>query len=306
MLTSAELADLNSVWDAHVDGRALVEDRRSETITDRHGNVYTGRRFWSDGYRNLVDHPKIYPILQEILGDERWGHVPPTMPREDRGRIRLDHDNLVHLPAYDPAQMETHGWGAKTLHGHDGGLGHVLTTVFELKSIGPGDGGLAAAAGSHKPAGRDRLASMGLTDEEWRTQFCDNPILGTPRHPGWDPSVPIHRCEGQAGDCLIFSEKLIHGTLPWTGGDERRTAFYKYTAWGMHHSDVGYDVSDPSLTESQRAIVEYSSCWFNNPEWWVPITQPHGDIYERNPGLSRLHPNAAWVRAAILSSPTCS
>lgn len=169
MLTSEEIDELNAVWDTRVRGRRLDGKRFSQVITDDHGNQYNGRRFWSDAYRSLVDHPKIYPILQEMLTDPRWGHAPPGLPAEYRGRIRLDHDNIVHLPAYDPDQMESHGWGAKTLHGNPQSW-HV-TTVFELKSIGKGDGGFGAAAGTHKPEGHERLLNMGLTREELRTQW---------------------------------------------------------------------------------------------------------------------------------------
>lgn len=163
---------------------------------------------------------------------------------------------------------------------------------------------------------------------------CDNAILGTPQHPGWSHDVPIHKCEGQAGDCLIFTEKMNHGTLmqttstqlvivdrfpfaslslpraplanwrgghdtpgtlPWCGSGERRTLFYKYTCWGLHHGDVGYDVTDPSLTARQRSIVEFSSHWFNNP------TQPDRQDYRGNPALTRIHPNAQPVGALSLS-----
>eukprot|EP01046_Picozoa_sp_COSAG06_P015412 COSAG06_NODE_987_length_11191_cov_4.011089_8_plen_151_part_00 len=105
VLTPEELDELNAVWDVHVEGRRLVPNRFEQPVTDRHGNQYEGRRFWSDGYRNLLDHPKIFPILQEILGDARWGHAPPTMPDEMRGRVRLDHNNIVHLPAFDPSHL---------------------------------------------------------------------------------------------------------------------------------------------------------------------------------------------------------
>ena len=174
VLTSEELDELNVVWDAHVRGRTLDANRFSQTITDDHGNKYAGRRFWSAAYRSLIDHPKIYPILQEMLTDPRWGHAPPGLPLEYRGRIRLDHDNIVHLPAYDPEQMETHGWGAKTLHGNPQNW-HV-TTVFELKSIGKDEGGFGAAAGTHKREGQARLLNMGLTTEEWRTQWCEHHV----------------------------------------------------------------------------------------------------------------------------------
>jgi hypothetical protein len=66
----------------------------------------------------------------------------------------------------------------------------------------------------------------GVDGRDWATQWCDSPW--TAKHPNWDPSVPVHRIEGRAGDCILFSEKLKHGTIPWTGSKERRTLFFKY------------------------------------------------------------------------------
>ena len=53
----------------------------------------------------------------------------------------------------------------------------------------------------------------------------------------------------------------------------------------MHHGDVGYDVTDPALSASQRSILEFSPCWFNMPR----ETSRH---IEGNPSFSRLHPQA--------------
>jgi hypothetical protein len=38
-------------------------------------------------------------------------------------------------------------------------------------------------------------------------------------------------------------------------GSERRTLFYKYVPFGMHHGDACYDVSDPTLTDQQRSML---------------------------------------------------
>ena len=50
---------------------------------------------------------------------------------------------------------------------------------------------------------------------------------------------------------------MTHGTIPWEGSDERRTLFYKYVPYGMHHADACYDVNDPELTLQQREILEF-------------------------------------------------
>ena len=117
--------------------------------------------------------------LPKSYWDDKCSEMPSIDFVLEFFKFRLDHNNIVHLPAFDPDQMDTHGWGAKTLHGNP--LNWHVTTVFELKSIGPGEGGFGAAAGTHKPEGHDRLLNMGLTHEEWRSQWCDNAILGTPQ-----------------------------------------------------------------------------------------------------------------------------
>ena len=84
----------------------------------------------------------------------------------------------------------------------------------------------------------------------------------------------------------MFSEKLKHGTIPWSGSDERRTLFYKYVPFGLHHHDAGYDTNDPQLTAQQKSILEFSPCWFNEPRKDMDID------YSANPTLTKLHPLA--------------
>ena len=59
-----------------------------------------------------------------------------------------------------------------------------------------------------------------------RHQWADS--KWTSKHPDWSEDVPMHRVEGKAGDCILFTEKMTHGTVPWEGAGERRTLFYKY------------------------------------------------------------------------------
>lgn len=81
--------------------------------------------------------------------------------------------------------------------------------------------------GTHKPAGNEKLENMpGVSGRHWATQWVDSPW--TTKHPNWDPSVPVHYISARAGDCILFTEKLKHGTIPWTGKNERRTLFFKY------------------------------------------------------------------------------
>ena len=52
----------------------------------------------------------------------------------------------------------------------------------------------------------------------------------------------------------------------------------------MHHSDAGYDIDDPEITENQRDILEFSEYWFNAPSQGADTPK-----YSSNEGMTRLH-----------------
>ena len=88
--------------------------------------------------------------------------------------------------------------------------------VYELKPVAPGQGGFGCIPGSHRP---DFPA---LPEHEgWRKSWATDELRGA----DWPANVPVHRIEAEPGSCIIFTEKLLHGTLPWAGGGERRTLF---------------------------------------------------------------------------------
>lgn len=288
VLNQEQLDELNQVYDQHVverDGtqhkigtggtnRKSIGGRPSQTTTDRHGNTYVGRRFWSKAYRDLIDNETMFPMLEEILGDPAWGHAPAHMPEELRPLFRLDHDNIHYKPGRTPTDGPDVGG---SLHG--GPSAWHITCVYELKDVGPGDGGFGCVVGTHKPENYKKLQNM---DGDWKRNWVDTEW--TSQLENWDPDIPVHRVEAKAGDCILFTEKLTHGTIPWAGSGERRTLFYKYVPFGMHHGNAGYDTNDPELTERQKRILEFSPSWFNDPR--------EDRDYAENPALTKLHPLA--------------
>ena len=104
MLSEQQITELNGAFDERIvdvsgasmdkdEVRFYIGDRPSDRVTDRHGNTYQGRRFWSKAFRDLVDNPVMTPILREILGDRAYCHAAPQMPEELGPQFRLDHDN---------------------------------------------------------------------------------------------------------------------------------------------------------------------------------------------------------------------
>ena len=139
VLDAKTLTSLNKTFDEHIQtdsedrgSRIRVTQatfqRETRQVTDRHGNRYEGKRFWSDGYRSLIDHP----------------HAPPNLPPELRPRIRLDHDNTHWNPGCAPGQ-EAEERSAERLLGaglglHGGCHAHHITAVWELQTVEPGTG----------------------------------------------------------------------------------------------------------------------------------------------------------------------
>ena len=119
----------------------------------------------------------------------------------------------------------------------DGTIRTGLTVfTWNLSDCGPGDGGFACIPGSHKTNLRS-----GVPREVMRFER---------------PAHYVRQPPAKAGDVIIFTEALIHGTLPWTAGHERRALLYKYSPGHSSWSDTYYDPADyPGATEQQVRIM---------------------------------------------------
>ena len=193
---------------------------------------------WGGTYIDLIDLPTIAPYLETLLG---VGY-------------RLDHDYAKIESANSMHSLYLHGGGQgaggpRDIVGPtDGGQCYyrynngkfyngLVSVAFELSDVSPGSGGFACVPGSHK-------MNFSLP-EEWRVSKTQSGVHEC-----------VDRVMANAGDAIIFTEACSHGTIPWEGGDERRTIFYKYcphaVAWGacFYNADNYGD-----LTDSQRAIL---------------------------------------------------
>jgi hypothetical protein len=180
---------------------------------------------WGPACQVLIDHPKIVPYLVELLGP----------------KFRIDHDYCIFM---------TKGGEKGGLHGgesdrnpdhwykyRDGLMRNGLTVVtFFLSHAAVGDGGFACVPGSHKSNFVDYLPAD-VRNYQRRPHYVVQP-------------------EVEAGDALIFTEALIHGTMPWTADHERRTLLYKYSPG---HSSWMKNYYEPAqyanLTEQQKRIM---------------------------------------------------
>jgi hypothetical protein len=201
------------VREAYEADSSLGEKPGQHNFRESRDHLGKGVRLWSQAWEELVDPPKLLPIIAELMNDDHFGHSSPGVPpSEHRGKFRLDHDN-IH---FRPGALPDDGGGLHT--GHGAKECRLLSVVYELAPVKPGQGGFGCLPGSH----RDDAPPL-PTHDGWRKPGN----WATPEQRGalWPEDVPVHRIEAGLGDAIVFTEKLIHGTLPWAGGGERRTLF---------------------------------------------------------------------------------
>lgn len=211
---------------AEVAALNTIAERRGPALSDgqRYGRVFRASA-WGPPFQALIDHPRIVPYLVALVGR----------------RFRLDHDYCIFMAKGGTGQ-ELHGGESDENPDHwyqyrDGVMRNGLTVVsFCLSPANDGDGGFSCIPGSHK----SHFASSLAAD-----------VRSFRRRPHYVVQPPL-----EAGDAVIFTEALIHGTAPWTADHERRALLYKYSpghsAWMNEYYDTG---AYTALTEQQKRIL---------------------------------------------------
>jgi hypothetical protein len=209
-----------------VEALKSIADEKCSTPTD--GLTWRrlfGTSSWGAPYRALVDHPKIVPYLIELLGP----------------KFRLDHDFCIVMRKGGRDQ-DLHGGSTISNPDHwysyrDGMIRCGLTAVaFCLSETNAGDGGFCCVPGSHKS---NFLTSLPADVRNYQ------------RRPHYvvQPAVEV-------GDAIIFTEALIHGTVPWTADHERLVLLYKYSPGHSAWMSRYYDLTQyTDLTERQKRIL---------------------------------------------------
>jgi hypothetical protein len=238
-LTAEEVRRCNEAIDRHLDqleeyprslaggSKALSGKAHRKDL----GGMLGWDRPWCEPFREMLVHPNIKPRLEWILGEGyRLDHGP--------GLIAMEKDDEGGVLHHGAVEASAHGF----LMAYSFQNGRVLTglTVVEylLADEGPGDGGVAVIPGSHKANFR---CPQSLKNYE---KYRDN-------------VVEVH---GKAGDALIFTETLTHGTLPWRADHQRRVLLYKFSPGGQALGTGPYEVAYPDyvaeLTDQQRDVME--------------------------------------------------
>jgi hypothetical protein len=116
----------------------------------------------------------------------------------------------------------------------------LLTVSMQLADAPVGAGGFCAVPGSHKANFPVPPARADLADPE-PAQLVVQPALAP-------------------GDCLLFSEATLHGTLPWTADHQRRTVIYRSAPAGSTYGR-GYLPEWPAaaldgMSDAQRHVMQ--------------------------------------------------
>lgn len=185
---------------------------------------------WGAATLALVDHPRVLPYLIELMGPY----------------FRIDHDYCIFMrkgaqggPLHGGPRFQW-GHGMPGDHWYDCQNGVIRNglTVFTycLTPARSGDGGFTCIPGSHKT--------------NFLTELPDDvKIFNRDAHYVVQPEM-------EAGDMIIFTEALIHGTRPWTAGHDRKALLYKYSPGHSSYADEVYDPDDyTGVTDQQRRIM---------------------------------------------------
>ena len=216
VLGADELAALNAIADDPPGGWGDGTSYRESNVSQ-----------WSPAYQALIDHPRLVPYLVELMGP----------------KVRLDHDYCIFMRNGAPngglhgGPSPQVGAGDHWYTCHNGVIRNGLTVfTFNLADTGPGDGGFGCIPGTHK------------------SNFVSSLPAEVRRHER--PAHYVRQVEAAAGDVIIFTEALMHGTLAWTAAHERRAVLYKYSPGHSSWSRQYYDTDAyTDLTEQQQRFL---------------------------------------------------
>ena len=158
---------------------------------DLNSQRFNGHLPRAAAFRTLLDHPAVFDVVVELCGTH----------------VRLDHAyGIVMAPGtsglglhggaspFDPAQY----YVSRSGRIHCG----LVAAQWALVDHPAGAGGFCCVPGSHKAA--------------------------YPLPHGYDPAL-VREVALDAGDVVVFTEALTHGTIPWRGPGQRRSLLYKYS-----------------------------------------------------------------------------
>lgn len=205
------------------------------------GNVEVHTYGKQDGvnFQNIVEGG---PIFEELIDHPAWfGHVNRYIA-VGAHHLRIDECflNVRRSGGYIPIHSGGHNVRFSGLfHWHNGlwAVGQI-NILMALTDIGPGDGATTVVPGSHK-------SHLAHPHVDWEGGV------------GGDQAIGMREVHLKAGDAIMFTDGICHGSLQRTNEGERRVLIYRY-APHLLASRMNYIPSKDlieRLTPQRRRIV---------------------------------------------------
>lgn len=257
-LTPAEVRELNATLDA------IPKIQPGEWYGGLHGHTY--------GTKDGVNYQQVYEAgepFERLIDHPAWiDHIKCFVGGQDtfdskHGPLFIDENMVNFREAGEAIGMHSGGntWTKRNQYRFLNGqfMCCQVNALIALTDIGPGDGATMLIPGSHKQ------------------NFPHPDIVKHQMKPG---GASGDECEGaiearmKAGDVLIFTDAICHGSAERTNPGQRRIVVYRYgPSWGFFRH--GYRPTREllaRLTPQRRQIV-----WPHEPYQRTPNLKPGFD-----------------------------
>ncbi len=201
VLSQCQLAAGREAIDRYI---ATPDDQLPEGFArSADGKSYENGFAFDKALESIVVHPKLWPIIREFTHDK---------PAFSRGTLLVDTHR--HPPLQLHCAREDYGWQSTRYDTREGRIycdDFVIFPYFD--DVNPGDGGLLVVPGSHKAAFPRPAEFFDGTNGADAAALPPSVVNVTPK----------------AGDAVVMTEMLAHGTLQWRPTDRvRRTLVLRY------------------------------------------------------------------------------
>ena len=232
-LSTEELGAINAFADKH--------DTPDRKAGDWIGHVETHTYGKQDGlnFQNILEGG---PVFEQLIDHPSWIEQIRRYIVTEEHQVRIDECflNLRNRGGFIPV--------------HSGGTSTRVTAAFRartgvwavgqinilmaLRDIGPGDGPTTIVPGSHQ-------SGLPHPHKDWNAGV------------GGHQAMAMQEVHLKAGDALMFTDALCHGSMPRTNPGQRRVLIYRYTPH-LVASRFNYVPSEElmaRLTPAQRQLV---------------------------------------------------
>lgn len=183
-------------------------------------------------FRQLLAHPRLLPYIEEVCGKGyRMDHQPFILQQQAGAEGFVFHGG---------ATDDNGNWDQALAYGFHHGRMYtpLLAMSLQLTDSAPGEGGFVVVRGSHKS---NYPCPIEIKEYREHTEHSYQPAM-------------------KAGDVLLFSEALTHGTLPWTADRTRRVGLYRFSpaavAYGRSYYPTWPKEFTEGMTPAELAVME--------------------------------------------------